>query len=117
MAKDFFEEKEPKTNRHKWLCNFYRYLFTPTAGFHRDRNRLQHACKVKKLIEETDPKGDDILFLVEDEGNRVWVDWVVPNIKKKKPGTLKSYLTSFEIFLEYVSKKGKRPHLPCWTWR
>ena len=36
----------------------------------------------------------------------------MPNLNKKKPGTLKSYLTSFEIFLEFVSKKGKRPHLP-----
>ena len=67
---------------------------------------------MKRLIEETDPKGDDIKFLVEDEGNRVWVDWVVPNLQNKKPGTLKSYLTSFEVFLEFVSKKGKRPHLP-----
>lgn len=67
---------------------------------------------MKKLIEETDPKGEDILFLVQEEGNRVWVDWVVPNLKKKKPGMLKSYLTRFEIFLEFVSKKGKRPHLP-----
>ena len=54
MAADFFKEKEPKTNRHKWLCFFYRYLFTPTAGFHQDRNRLQNACQVKKLIEETE---------------------------------------------------------------
>ena len=112
IVEDFFEEKNPKTNRHKWLCFFYRYLFTPTAGFHKDRNRLQHACQVKRLIEETDPKGNDILFIVEDESNRVWVDWVIPNLKKKKAGTLKSYLTSFEMFLEYVSMKGKRPHLP-----
>ena len=55
MAKDFFEERDPKNNRHKWLCYFYRYLFTPTAGFHKDRNRLQHANHVRKLIEETDP--------------------------------------------------------------
>lgn len=112
MAADFFEEKEPKTNCHKWICFFYRYLFTPSVGFHKDCNRLQHSCQVKKLIEETDPKGEDILFLVQEEGNRVWVDWVVPNLKKQKPGTLKSYLTRFEIFLEFVSKKGKRPHLP-----
>lgn len=84
-------------------------MFTPSAGFHKDCNRLQHACQVKKLIEETDPHGDNILFLVEEEGNQVWV---IPNLKKKKAGTLKSYLTSFEIFLDYVSKKGKRRHLP-----
>lgn len=61
------------------------------------------------MIEETDPHGDNILFLVEEEGDQVWV---IPNLKKKKAGTLKSYLTSSEIFLDYVSKKGKRPHLP-----
>ena len=37
---------------------------------------------------------------------------VIPNMKKKKPGMLKSYLTSFELFLEYVTKKGSRLHLP-----
>ena len=112
MTVDFFEEKELKTNRHKWLCYFYHHLFTPTAGFHKDRDRLQHAYQVKKLIEETDPRGDDIAFLAEEEGNRVWIDWVITNLLTKKPGTLKSYLTSFELFLEYVITKGKRPHLP-----
>ena len=112
MAEDYFKEKDPKTNRHKWMCYFYRYLFTPNAGFHKDKNRLQHACQVRRLLEETDPHGNDIVFLAEEEGNRAWVDWVIPNLKKKKPGTLKSYLTSFEIFLEYVAKKGKRSYLP-----
>lgn len=79
---------------------------------HKDGNRLQHACQVRKLLEECDPAGDDITFLAHDEGNKVWIDWVVPNLKKKKHGTLKSYMTSLEMFLEYVSKKGTRPHLP-----
>lgn len=76
MTADFFEEKEPKTNCHKWICFFYRSLFTPSAGFHKDCNRLQHACQVKKLIEETDPKGEDILFLVQEEGiESGWIGW------------------------------------------
>ena len=112
MAEDYFKEKNPKSNRHKWLRNFYRYLFTPAAGFHKERNRLQHACQVKCLLEESDPDGDDIAFLAQEEGSKLWVDWVIPNLKKKKPGTLKSYLTSFELFLEYVTKKGSWPHLP-----
>ena len=33
-------------------------------------------------------------------------------MKTKKPGTLTSYLTSLELFQEYVSKKGKWPYLP-----
>ena len=83
MAADFFQEKEPKSNRHKWLCQFYRYPFMPSSGFHKDKNRLQHACQVKILLEETDPRGDDIVFLAEEEGNRAWVDWVIPNLKKR----------------------------------
>lgn len=62
---------------------------------------------MKTLLDETDPKGDDIVFLAEEEGNRVWVDWVVPNLRKKAAGTLKSYLTSLQMFLEYATKKGK----------
>ena len=112
MKVDYFTEDEPKTKRHKWLVYYYRYLFTPDAGFHQDKNRLQHASQVKTILFETDPTGDDIAFLAEEEGNRVWVDWVVPNINKKAAGTLKSYLTSLQKFLEYVTKKGTRSYLP-----
>ena len=112
MKEDYFKETEPNSNRHKWLIAYYKYLFTPSAGFDKERNQLQHASQVKTILEETDPKGDDIVFLAEEEGNRVWVDWVVPNLKKKGAGTLKSYLTSLQMFLEYATKKGKRPHLP-----
>ena len=112
LVADFFKEKHPKTKRHQWLCFVYRCLFMPSSGFHKDRNRVQHACQVKRILEETDPHGSDIVFLTEEEGNRVWVDWIIPQLKKRKPGTLKSYLTSFELFLEFVSKKGKRPNLP-----
>ena len=111
MTEDNFKEKDPKSNRHKWMCFFYWYLFTPLSGFHKQKNRLPHACQVKRSLDETDAHGDDIVFLAE-EGSRAWVDWVILSLRKKKPGTLKSYLTSFEIFLEYVTKKGKRSHLP-----
>lgn len=109
---DFFQEKDPKTNRHKWLVYYYRHLFTPDVGFHKDKNRLQHASQVKRIMEETDPGSDDITFITEDEGCKIWIDWVVPNLKAKKPGTVKSYLTSLEIFLTYVTRKGKRNYLP-----
>lgn len=67
---------------------------------------------MKRLLEDKDPNGKDIEFMAEDEGNRVHTDWVVPNLKNKKPGTLKLYLTSLQPFLEYDTKKGKRPYLP-----
>lgn len=105
LVADFFEEKNPKTNRHKWLIHYYRHLFTPDAGFHKDKNRLQHALQVKHIM-ETDPRGHDITFMAEEEGSRIWLDWVVPNLKSKKPGRLKSNLTSLEICLTFVTKKG-----------
>ena len=71
QVEDYFKDRDPKTNRHKWLINFYRHLYTLSSGFHKDRNRLQHACQVKRLIEEVDPKGNDIEFMAEEEGNKV----------------------------------------------
>ena len=99
---DYFKEKDHKSKCHKWLCHFFRYLFIPDAGFHKNKNRLQHACQVKRLLEESDPHGDDIAFLADEEGNKIWVDWVIPNLTKRKPGTLKSYLMSFKLFLFLV---------------
>ena len=108
----FFKQVNPRTNRHIWLVGFFQYLFTPAAGYHKDQNRLQHACQVKTILTDIDPNGADILVLAEDEGSRVWLDWVVPNLTTKAAGTIKSYLTSLQKFLEFVAKKGNHPHLP-----
>lgn len=62
-------------------------------------------------MEECDFAGDDIIFFVYDEGNKVWIDWVVFNFKKKKYGILKFYMISLEMFLEYVFKRGIRLYL------
>ena len=59
-----------------------------------------------------EPKGDDITIIADEEGNKVWLDWVMPNLTKKAGGTLKSYLGSLQKFLEYVTKKGTRSHMP-----
>jgi len=56
------------------------------------------------LLEEIDPEGDDILSLLDHEGDAVWRLWVKPHLTAgtKKPGTLISYLTSYEKFLRFV---------------
>ena len=92
-----------------WL---YKYLFTLAAGFHREIYRLQHASQVRTILEEIEPKGDDITIIADEEGNKVWLDWVVPNLTEKAGCTLKSYLGSLQKFLEYFTKKGTRSHLP-----
>ena len=50
MSADFFEEKDPKTNRHKWLCSFYRYLFTPTATAKLPANSMGYLCCVRSGV-------------------------------------------------------------------
>ena len=40
QVEDYFKDPDPKTNRHKWLINFYRHFYTPSSGFHKDKNRL-----------------------------------------------------------------------------
>ena len=112
MQEDFFKDPNSRTDHHRWLIGFYKYLFTPAAGFHKERNRLQHASQVRTILEEIEPKGDDITIIANKEGNKVWLNWVVPNLTKKAGGTLKSYLGSLQKFLEYVTKKGTRSHLP-----
>ena len=57
------------------------------------------------LLESIDPGGKDILCLLDHEGDAVWKLWVKPNLvqKTKKPGTIISYLTSYEKFLKFVT--------------
>lgn len=60
---------------------------------------------MRKLLEAIDPGGDDITCLLANEGDEVWSGWVEPHLKAgtKKPGTLISYLTSYEKFLSFVT--------------
>jgi len=62
---------------------------------------------MRKPLEAIDPGGDDITCLLENEGDFVWSGWVKPHLKAgtKKPGTLISYLTSYEKFLSFVTHK------------
>ena len=70
MQEDFFKDPNSRTDRHRWLIGFYKYLFTPAAGFHKERKRLQHASQVRTILEEIEPKGDDITIIADEEGNK-----------------------------------------------
>ena len=67
--------------------------------------RLQHASQMRSLLETINPKGDDILCLLDHQGDAVWKLWVKPHLTNgtKKPGTIISYLTSYEKFLGFVT--------------
>ena len=74
---------------------------------------LQHAAQVKGLLEELEPSGVDVQVLCQEDGGRVWSEWVVPNLTRKAAGTLKSYLNSLQMFLDFLVNKGKKPGLPA----
>ena len=104
-SQEYFTDHRFKNNRHRWLVGFFDYLSRPSAGNKKDSIRLQHASQVQILLEFIDPGGDDITCLAEDKGDAVWQRWVRPtlNSKSKNPGTIISYLTSFEKFLKFVT--------------
>ena len=56
-------------------------------------------------MEAIDKDGDDITPLAGQGGNIVWLNWVKPAMdnRLKAPGTIISYLTSFEKFLTFVT--------------
>ena len=104
-SEEYFTDHKYKNFWHRWLVGFYEFLSRPSAGNKKDAIRLQHASQMRALLEHLEPGGDDITRLVEQEGDAVWKQWVKPMLdqKLKKPGTVISYLTSYEKFLRYIT--------------
>lgn len=112
---EYYSATTYESNRHQWLCGYFRYLQLPDAGYKKLANRLQHVGQMRNLLEALDPAGKDITVLAEDDGDAVWLKWVHPHLTDhtKAPGTIISYLTSFEKFLKFVtSKKYNRKEMP-----
>ena len=112
---EYYSATKYESNRHQWLCGYFRYLQLPDAGYKKLSNRLQHVGQMSNLLEALDPAGKDITVLAEDDGDAVWLKWVHPHLTDhtKAPGTIILYLTSFEKFLKFVtSKKYNRKEMP-----
>ena len=60
---------------------------------------------MRALLEGVEPGGDDITCLTKYEGDALWQCWVNPMLEenKTKPGTIISYLTSYEKFLKFMT--------------
>ena len=114
---DYYRASKFDNGRHQWLCGFFNYLSLPSSGYKKIHIRLQHVTQVKILLEALDPKGTDIKCLAEDHGNAIWTKYIDPEVQagNKAPGTLISYLTSVEKFLQYVTSQKydpkQMPHL------
>ena len=104
-SKDYFEAENPSDDRHRWLALFFKHLNTPDAGRKKNRNRLQYCCQVKAILDHLDPQGKTIDVLAEEEGNIVWTTWVDQKLEVMQSGTLRSYLCTYEKFLQFVTKE------------
>ena len=100
----YFEDPHPANDRQRWLAGFYIYLNTPDCGRKRNKNRRQ----MLKILEDLDPRGSDINILSRDEGYIVWTHWVDPKMEELSGGTIRSYLGTYEMFLNYVTMERVR---------
>ena len=90
------------------MCLFFQELNKQDLGRKKSRNRLQHASHVRKIVEDLEPNGTNIDVLSGDEGNIVWTDWVDPKMESLRAGTIRSYLGSYEMFLDFVTQERVR---------
>ena len=107
---EYFTNTASQNFRQRWLVAFYSYLGRPSAGNKKETIKLQHASQMRALLEAVEPGGDDITCLTKYESDAVWQCWVKPMLEenKKKPGTITSYLTSYEKFLKFITN-------PCYS--
>ncbi|KAJ7391699.1 hypothetical protein OS493_017396 [Desmophyllum pertusum] len=69
---------------------------------------------MRNLLEAVDPAGDDILCSLDHQDDAVWKMWGEAQLdaKTKKPGTIISYLTSYEKIPQFLSTKKLGAPLP-----
>ena len=110
-VKAFFEPRRITSNRHWFLVQFYNHLGSVDEGQKNDKIRCQHACQMRKILEDIDPKGKDIEKITAEEGRAVWNLWMSKRLENEnsvKAGTLLSYLGSFSKFLKFAVMSQKR---------
>lgn len=110
--KGFFDDPNPKSNRHRWLVLFYHHLNRPDCRRKKQKNGLQHADNVRRILEDLQPRGSDIDILSEDEDYIVWTHWVDPNTENLGSGTIRSYLGSYQAFPDLSPWNGCGRHRP-----
>ena len=110
-AKTFYLSQRITSDRHWFLAKFYNHLGSIDEGLKDEKTRCQHACQMRKILEDMDPRGKDIAVIATEEGRAVWNLWVAPRLENKTSitaGTLMSYMGSFKKFLNFVVQTQKR---------
>ena len=100
--------KNPTFPRHCWIIHFHAYLQSLAGKALTPLQAEQHARQILIMMQSIDPKGDDVTCITDSQGQAVW-QWAKPLLeqKKKRPGTIISYLTSLEKFFKFAIRKQK----------
>lgn len=110
-VKAYFEPRRITSDRHWFLVHFYNHLGSVDEGQKNDKIRCQHACQMRTILEDIDPRGKDIEKITAEEGRAVWNLWMAKRLGNEnsvKAGTLLSYLGSFKKFLKFAVMSQKR---------
>jgi len=85
---------------------FYKHLTECFGGCKKVNQAILHTQHVRRIHDFLDPNKDDATFesLMKDGGVVVWRSWANPmlELKKMRPGSVRSYLLSLAKFCEYV---------------
>ena len=102
----YLKSDKRKNTRQHFVSSFFRYLLHIEGGSHSEEQALIHTRQVHNVMEEIDPKGTDLASLVRNQSMDIWGKFCGPKLKNKilKGNTIKTYITSLELFVKFIKK-------------
>ena len=99
---DVLRMKNPSTPCHIWLIRFHEYLQSLAGKALTKVQADQHASEIY-LMQSIYSTGTEIACITDSQGKAMW-EWAKPLLdeKKKRPGTISSYLTSLDKFYKFI---------------
>ena len=78
---------------------------TLDGGHLKERHAIHHAQNVRAILQALEPMKDDLECLLEEGELQIANKWEMPILdsNKKKPGTVKPYLTSVTKFFQFLN--------------
>lgn len=95
--------KNPSAPHHIWLIRFHDYLQSLAGKALSKVQADQHTSEIYLMLQSIDPTGTEIACITNSQGKSMW-KWAKPLLdeKKKRPGTISSYLTSLDKFYKFI---------------
>ena len=103
--KTFYQRGEANHFLDKLLVMFYQYLQDIIGGCKKERNALEQAQRVRRVMESMNQQpNDSTLSSLLDGGIQIWRKFAKPLLDKKeaRPGTIKAALNAIVNFLQFL---------------